>query len=400
LLRLFTSSKARARVVGGLAAAVTLVTVAGTAAPARAALSGSDWVARKLPAGYFLDARTPQAPVSCVRHTKFCMALTNDSANVDPRYHMTGEGVLVTTDAGQTWTGYNSLPPAFFRAVAISCFSVSACGVSGVDVHGQPEIVFTTDGGQAWTDPTPASWEDVSWLTTSIDCVAARSCWVAGFDTLIHGGSAPFLMLTKNDGASWKTFTNLPDARPTTPIGTYALNSISCVSARSCVAVGWQAVEDGSIGLTIATENGGSTWTRTVLPSLSQLGGVSCVPGGWLVPTCFASAGGPLTPQGDTAVILVSRDGGLTWATRHVFANGSGGGYNPISCADASHCWAAWSGLPLALTGTASAGASWSQVTSDTGREYGTVSCLSASACVATTDNGFWVTSDDGGLRG
>ena len=34
------------------------------------------------------------------------------------------------------------------------------------------------------------------------------------------------------------------------------------------------------------------------------------------------------------------------------------------------------------------------------GSEYGTVSCLSVSVCVATTDKGFWVTSDDGGLRG
>jgi hypothetical protein len=43
-------------------------------------------------------------------------------------------------------------------------------------------------------------------------------------------------------------------------------------------------------------------------------------------------------------------------------------------------------------------GSSWSVVTPDTSNEDGYVSCLSLSTCVAVTDNGGWVTSDDGGL--
>jgi hypothetical protein len=50
------------------------------------------------------------------------------------------------------------------------------------------------------------------------------------------------------------------------------------------------------------------------------------------------------------------------------------------------------------LAGTANRGASWSTVTSDTTNEVGWVSCLSVSTCVAVTDDGLWVTSDDGGL--
>jgi hypothetical protein len=37
-------------------------------------------------------------------------------------------------------------------------------------------------------------------------------------------------------------------------------------------------------------------------------------------------------------------------------------------------------------------------VTSNTSNEGGYVSCLSVSTCVAVTDDGLWVTSDDGGL--
>lgn len=32
--------------------------------------------------------------------------------------------------------------------------------------------------------------------------------------------------------------------------------------------------------------------------------------------------------------------------------------------------------------------------------DEGSVSCLSVSVCVATTDNGLWVTRNDGGLTG
>ena len=54
----------------------------------------------------------------------------------------------------------------------------------------------------------------------------------------------------------------------------------------------------------------------------------------------------------------------------------------------------------MALAGTSDGGASWSSVTSDTTDEGGSVSCLSVKVCVATTDNGLWVTRDDGGLVG
>ena len=60
--------------------------------------------------------------------------------------------------------------------------------------------------------------------------------------------------------------------------------------------------------------------------------------------------------------------------------------------------WAAGAGSTDALAGTSDGGSSWSTVTSDTTNELGSVSCLSISTCVAVTDNGIWVTSDDGGL--
>jgi hypothetical protein len=80
-------------------------------------------------------------------------------------------------------------------------------------------------------------------------------------------------------------------------------------------------------------------------------------------------------------------DGGATWTT-----------FTSISCVTTKNCWAAGSGTTVALAGTANAGKSWATVKSDTSNQDGSVSCLSVSVCVATTDNGLWVTSDDGGL--
>jgi hypothetical protein len=54
-----------------------------------------------------------------------------------------------------------------------------------------------------------------------------------------------------------------------------------------------------------------------------------------------------------------------------------------------------------ALDGTANGGKSWTLVTAtDSNIDEGDVACLSVSVCVATTDNGLWVTQNDGGLTG
>jgi len=397
-LRLLTSSKARTRVASVLAAAAAIVTMLSTADPAQAALSGSDWTARTLPTGYFINYQTPWAPVSCVSGTQFCMTIANDTANVFNGNHI-GEGVLVTTDAGQTWTGYKSLPSAFFRALSISCVSASVCWAAGQDIYGEPQVAVSADGGKTWTDKTPAAWANATWWVSSIDCVSARTCWLAGTDNPTGQLQEPVVIRTTNGGDGWKFLTNLPTFKTNNPYGTYGLNGISCPSARLCVAVGDRLVAGGT-GSVITTRNGGITWSRTALPRVSTLYSVSCVPAGRTA-TCFTAGGITTGAAGNRAVILMSRNGGRTWKSKQTFGYGANFPTNSLSCASATHCWAAWAGTTNALSGTADAGATWSAATTtDAVLEYGSVSCLSVTVCVATTDNGLWVTTDDGGLSG
>lgn len=373
----------------------------GTATPASASLSSGDWTAVPLPASYFIDnTHTFAAPVSCVRHTQFCMVLTSNSANIrNGNPNAIADAVVVTTNGGQTWTGYNSLPAAFYRGFSLSCWSASVCGVAGQDIFGEPQVAFTSDGGQTWTDPTPASWANVSWITTSIDCVSARTCWLTGLNGPFGNLVDPILLKTANLGTSWRTFGHLPGSASTNPATAYALQDISCVSAASCVAVGGPNEVNG-VGTVLATSNGGSTWTRFPSAKIGNFQSVSCVPGIG-VPTCFAT--GSLNDPADGAtdsVIAASRTGGRSWNVQQDFGN-----LNPfysVTCTSASHCWAGGNGFQnQALDGTADGGRTWSLVTASQGNiDAGVVSCLSVNVCVATTDDGLWLTTDDGGLAG
>ena len=229
---------------------------------------------------------------------------------------------------------------------------------------------------------------------TAIDCVSATTCWLAGVD---NAGNLenPAVVETTDGGATWTTFTNLPTFVSSDPNGTYELDGISCVSAVSCVAVGGLNEADGTATV-ISTANGGATWSRSTDPKLSrieELLSVSCLPAAHGKTTCFAAGA---AQQAAGPVAILSRNGGASWGGRRQFDNT--GWLNSISCATTKNCWAAGSGTTVALVGTADKGKSWASVTSDTTNEDGSVSCLNVNVCVATNDNGLWVTSDDGGL--
>jgi hypothetical protein len=151
----------------------------------------------------------------------------------------------------------------------------------------------------------------------------------------------------------------------------------------------------------ISTTDGGATWSLSAdagLSGVELLFGVSCLPDAGGNTTCYAGGTVRAQPGTDesTSVVLVSHDDGASWA--QVEGLTDNGWFNSISCAGTQNCWAGGAGTTDALAGTSDGGSAWSVVTSDTSNEGGYVSCLSVSTCVAVTDNGVWVTSDDGGL--
>jgi large repetitive protein len=393
-----------ARLRAGLALLVCVASAAAAmfvAAPAQAGLTGTGWTAATLPANFVIgngQNGSAVSPVTCAPGTGFCVVIaTDDAVTVDGDY--IGQGDLVTTDGGHSWTGYADLPSTIFPVEAISCPSTSVCWITGQGNDGQAVVAESTDGGQTWTDMTPSAWGDTE-IANTIDCVTATTCWVGGFnwDPFSPPGTnsmTPWIADTTDGGATWTTFSNLPTFTPYDPNGTYTINGISCTSALNCVAVGGLNLSDG-LAQVISTTDGGATWSRSTDPTLSgleDLFSVSCLPGASGLPVCSA-AGASLQAAGPVAVTSV--DGGATWSGMETYDNT--GWLSSISCADTQHCWAAGSGTTVALVGTDNGGASWSSATSDTSNEVGAVSCATVDVCVAVTDNAVWVTSSDGGL--
>jgi hypothetical protein len=395
-MRPVISSRRRVGVIATLTAVITLATAAGTTGTAHAALSGTDWTTQALPANYLVGDGMdgpPISPVSCVPGTQFCLALPSDSASLVNIDHI-GQAALVTTDSGKSWTGYASLPPSMLEVVGASCASVSVCWVTGYGTFAEPVVAESTDSGHTWTDKTPSDWANPRWLANAISCPTASTCWVAGRD-FTTGHYQPLLLKTTDGGASWQKVSGLPAFNSGTTLGSYVLNGISCVSASSCVAVGGLNYIQGT-AVSIMTADGGASWSLSSFPGVQSLWSVSCPIGAGHA--CFAAGGVIVTGNSSASVFVASSDSGKTWGNQHVFANG--GWFTSISCANPGHCWAATAATAQALAGTADGGASWSTVTSDTTNEYGSVSCLNVSVCVATTDNALWVTTDNGGIEG
>lgn len=376
--------------------AAIAVPVIGLAGPASAALSGTGWSEATIPAPWDFVNAAPLSPISCVHGTQYCVVIAGNDA-VTGENGLIGQGDLVTTDGGTSWTGYTDLPSTSMIVTAISCPTKKVCWASGPGPSDQPEVARSADGGQTWKLETPAAWQQAtySWWPNSIDCVSTSTCWLAG--QTANSTQNPEVAVTTDAGTDWTTFSDLPTVTPDSNGDTYALNGISCVSADSCVAVG--GINGGAGPATvISTTNGGTSWSLSTAPALSSVQdffSVSCVagPSGSTEVACHA-AGAALEAAGP--VELQSEDGGNTWSGLQTFD--VTGWLNSISCANLRHCWAASSGTTVALAGTSDGGKSWSTVTSDTSNEDGSVSCATADFCVATTDGGLWVTADDGGL--
>ena len=115
----------------------------------------------------------------------------------------------------------------------------------------------SADGGKTWTLTTPADWANAaySWWPNSIDCVSTTTCWLAG--QTANSTQNPEVAETSDGGRTWTTFSNLPATPPDTNGDTYALDGISCTSARVCVAVGGVNGGPGPAAV-ISTTNGGA----------------------------------------------------------------------------------------------------------------------------------------------
>jgi hypothetical protein len=252
---------------------------------------------------------------------------------------------LVERWNGLSWTVVPSPNPpsatgSFLHAVSCvgpnRCFAVGSYKSGGT--AGSTLIERWT--GTAWVIvPSPDRSGSASNTLDGVSCVPNGtnvSCFAVGSWTTTTAGKV-FYTLTERWGAGgWAVV-------PSPNVGgdqRSALESVSCTSPTSCVAVGfWQHTP----GASLAEKWDGSTWTITPVPNFtgwtfSRLNSVSCLS----ATNCFAVGSWAI---GSPIQTLVARWNGVRWTP--VSSPNPTGSYGStlagISCVGGGKCWAAGS---------------------------------------------------------
>jgi len=303
----------------------------GVPTPIAQAWNGSGWrsVAVPTPKGSVLTVVTG---VSC-RSADSCLVIGDyDTSGVNGSelpYAMTWNGVSLRRTAAVPVPKNSGL--VSFNA--LSCVSVSSCVAVGSLTVGALPLAVETWNGAKWTLRTArsvagAAFSDVS----AVSCLSVTSCVIAGEAYSLNGTES--MMLARWNG---KGLTAMKAARP---VGaqTLALNSVSCVSASSCVAAGMSTNSAGTKGFGFAELWNGKTWAvhKVAVPkgdTLSYLFGVSCV----TARNCVAVGAAGTSGRGAASALAYN---GKTWSTLTVPAPGKGksSDFSGVSCPKADDC--------------------------------------------------------------
>jgi hypothetical protein len=270
-------------------------------------------------------------------------------------------------------------------------------------------VVLLASAGSGCGQPqaAPASWSTVSSPNPaggtnvdldSVTCVSAGHCWAVGFYAIASGSSTKYQTLIEQESASAWTIVSSP-----TPIGASdeLLYAVTCASADDCWAVGSYTDAAGA-GQTLIEQDTGNGWTVVSSPTPSGgtnvgLDGVACAGAG----DCWAV--GSYTVTGNSFQTLIEEDAGNGWSiVSSPHPSGMTGELFGVTCVGANDCWA------VGGSSTAAAGASPSLVEQDTGSgwtivssptpAHGTDAELSGVACAGASD--CWAAGSDADASG
>jgi hypothetical protein len=275
------------------------------------------------------------------------------------------------------------------RAALLACVALVAAGTS-------TGPVLAAEGGQALS-PAAVGYQPSTWSIVpspnkdvldsellGVSCGSASTCMAVGFDATRSGGAKT--LAESWNGTAW-TIVPSPNKNSQN-----LLRAVSCISASACTAVGYSYGAHSEPKTLVESWNG-TAWTIVPSPNPAPglgedyLEGVSCTS-----PTACTAAGWiytyPATGSSKVRTLTESWNG-TAWS--HVSSPNPGPAKGPdylnaVSCASASACTA------VGNDGNGQLIESWNGTTwsvaprpsggSDTGILYG-VSCTSATACTA-----------------
>jgi hypothetical protein len=260
----------------------------------------------------------------------------------------------------------------------VSCATMKACVAVGHSINGAGAsmALARTWNGRVWrAESVGVPRGALSASLDSVSCPSARACIAIGQYSNLSGPSVP--LAERWNGRRWAV---LPAPGPG------MLSAVSCTSAQACTAVG----EVGFGGGELAERWDGSTWVVQPTPGLfrGDLAGVSCSSA-----TACTAVGSYLTDD-DTHEPLAEAWNGTTWVFQATPTLNDLSSLKGVSCTSASACIAVGRAAvsdpeegddttPLA---EAWDGAAWTVLTDpDPGKDgsMAGVSCTSAAACTA-----------------
>ncbi len=294
------------------------------------------------------------------------------------------------TDAQTLVDGVWSAPIAFngiefteYQSSAVSCTDALDCtAVGATTTSGQPAYITETDG--TWGPVVQVGTLDQGGTLNSVSCTSALDCTAVGYGSA-QGETFP-IAFTETDG-TWGPATAITPY-PSETLPPAYLNSVSCISAGNCVAVG-----DGytppptncSVCGSYAIETDGvwGPYTFDLNWGLSStiLESVSCPDAN----DCTAVGQAP-----DATIATSYHDG--SWGPAIDLPGSDGGLMDGVSCVDANDCTAvgnsslseyevetdgAWSDIPVEGQG------GW----------LSSVSCTSANDCTAVGTGIYTITN-------
>ena len=298
-----------------------------------------------------------------------------------------------------------------------TCANAQQCWAVGVTLNG------LGGGSPSSVSPLVEAWNGSTWTLVPVSlpagvtgggffdatCVNGADCWAVGAEVATSGNGNPTGTLTEHwDGTGWSV---VPSPSPSGPgVAGAILSGVSCVSASSCVAVGY-ATDDTGANLTNVIEQwNGTSWT--IVPgaatgqAFDQLNAVQCLS----TSNCWAAGNaGPAQQNSNFLPIfpgaagdrgLIEHWDGSAWSVvpSATEAAPTGGYLSAVACTSANGCWA--SGATTDTSGSQSGilmehwnGSSWADVSASVPDSTAPgilagISCVSAAQCWAVGSTG------------
>jgi len=283
-------------------------------------------------------------------------------------------GAVVVRLSGGVGAAVSELPSGSRALDAVTCLDSSTCFAAGgadklraLDLL--PEMLVTRDGGTKWES---AALPIASGMLQAVSCGAPTDCVAVGVDAYVAGvkgggysTSRPIGLRSSDEGRSWEVV-SLPAGGTSGGAVT-----VGCRSGGHCVAAGdqfdWCQCGTGTPGhyaMTWASDDGGATWSRHVLPTIGgfdvwYVSSVSC----WTTACMVAATGSRPQPGSDYYALLLPLS---VSGTQGGPLSSSADGLQPqyvfgLSCRSRIDCVAVgenWSSPPMATVETRSA-AGW-----------------------------------------